>query len=134
MRKTILFLCLIFLANKTFAIDWEKVIQAIAKVESNYNPKAFNKKGNCAGYLQITPILVKQCNIILKEKRYKIKDRFDKDKSIEMFYIIQKYYNPENNIEKAIRLWNGGPRYSIKGTQKYFNKVSKEFNKIINSN
>ena len=44
--------------------DWQPVIDAIIQVESNGNPKA--KSGNSVGAMQITPILVAQCNIILK--------------------------------------------------------------------
>lgn len=79
------------------------------------------------GVLQITPIAVRECNNILKrrgsEKRYTLEDRFDIDKSKEMFYLIQSKYNPTNDIEKAIRLWNGGPNYTQRGTEAYYKKV-----------
>jgi hypothetical protein len=77
--------------------------------------------------LQITPLLVAECNNILRarksKKRYKLKDRLNVAKSIEMFLLIQSFYNPKNNIEKAIRSWNGGIHYSIRRTQQYYNKV-----------
>ena len=85
--------------------------------------------GRYVGVLQISPILVKECNNILKSrgssKRYSLSDRYNEKKSREMFVIIQSQHNPMNNIEKAIRLWNGGIKYSVAKTQKYFNKVSK---------
>lgn len=109
---------------------WDKLMNAIISVESNGNTNA--KKGNSAGILQLTPIAVKQCNKILKEqkskKRYTLADRFNTDKSKEMFILIQEYYNPQHNIERAIRLWNGGPNYSIKKTQKYYQKVMRYYN------
>ena len=102
-------------------------MDAIIQVESEGNPKAFNKNGNCAGAMQITPILVKDCNDILKRqksnKRYTMADRYSVEKSKEMFLIFQKYYNPENNIEKAIRLWNGGIKYTKRATNRYYKKV-----------
>ncbi len=102
-------------------------MDAIIQVESKGNPKAVS--GNSCGAMQITPILVKECNIILKKrkskKRYKLSDRFNVAKSKEMFILIQSYHNPKNSVEKAIRSWNGGPRYSVRGTQKYYNKVMK---------
>lgn len=56
---------------------WEKIMDAIIQVESGGNPNA--KGGNSLGILQITPILVKECNDILKDKglnkRYKLSDR-----------------------------------------------------------
>lgn len=104
-----------------------KVMTAIIQVESQGNPRAYNPNGNCAGILQITPILVKQCNIWLKDakssKRYTLQDRYNKTKSIEMFNMIQDHYNPKHDIETAIRIWNGGPHYSKKATQKYYNRV-----------
>ena len=42
-----------------------------------------------------------------------------------MFLLIQSYHNPANNVEKAIRSWNGGMNYSVRRTQRYFEKVMK---------
>lgn len=105
--------------------DWEPVMNAIIHVESRGNVKAVS--GNSCGAMQITPVLVMECNNILKKrkskKRFSLRDRFDLAKSKEMFVLIQSYFNPQNDIERAIRAWNGGYRYSVKRTQKYFNKV-----------
>ncbi|MGN1263741.1 MAG: lytic transglycosylase domain-containing protein [Prevotella sp.] len=110
-------------SSKTF--NWAPVIDAIIYVESNGNPNAVS--GNSCGAMQITPILVKECNLILarrkSNKRYTLQDRFSVEKSKEMFLLIQSYHNPENNVEKAIRSWNGGMRYSVKRTQRYYDKV-----------
>ena len=115
--------------NKSAAIssgiNWNPVMDAIIQVESEGNPNAVS--GNSVGAMQITPILVKDCNQILKKqeskKRYTMADRYSVAKSKEMFLLIQKYYNPENNIEKAIRLWNGGVKYTKKATNRYYKKV-----------
>ena len=110
---------------KTSGVNWNPVMDAIIQVESEGNPNAVS--GNSVGVMQITPILVKDCNDILKKqkssKRYTMADRYSVEKSKEMFLIIQKYYNPENNIEKAIRLWNGGVNYKTKATNRYYKKV-----------
>ena len=107
--------------------DWEPVMQAIIQVESEGNAKAV--KGNSCGAMQITPILVAECNQILKKrnskKRFTLRDRFSLAKSKEMFELIQSYFNPLNDIERAIRSWNGGNKYSVKRTQRYFEKVMK---------
>jgi hypothetical protein len=112
-------------STNTSGVNWNPVMDAIIQVESEGNPNAVS--GNSVGAMQITPILVKDCNIILKKqksnKRYTMADRYSVAKSKEMFLIIQKYYNPENNIEKAIRLWNGGVKYSKKATNRYYKKV-----------
>ena len=93
----------------------EPLLNAIIYVESKGNPKAYNKNGDCVGLLQITKILVRECNNILQRqgstKRFTYSDRWDKDKSIEMFYVIQEYHNPTYNIDKGIRLWNKRSTY-----------------------
>ena len=112
-------------STKTSGVNWNPVMDAIIQVESEGNPNAVS--GNSVGAMQITPILVKDCNEILKKqkskKRYTMADRYSVAKSKEMFLLIQSHYNPENSIEKAIRSWNGGVRYSVRATNKYFQKV-----------
>lgn len=137
-KKIVCLILLVLTANYNFvaasgstsskaSYNWNRVINAIIEVESEGNAKAVS--GNSCGAMQITPILVKECNIILQKsgskKRYTLQDRFSPAKSREMFLLIQKHTNPENNVEKAIRRWNGGPRYSVRHTQKYYNKVMK---------
>lgn len=105
--------------------DWEPVMEAIIQVESHGDRNA--RRGNSVGVMQITPILVAECNEILKSRkskvRFKLSDRFSVEKSKAMFLLIQSYYNVKNDIEKAIRSWNGGPRYSVKHTQRYYERV-----------
>lgn len=114
-------------AAQTENFDWEPVIKAIVQVESEGNTRAV--KGNSCGAMQITPILVAECNNILKKrkskKRFTLRDRFSLEKSKEMFLLMQSHFNPLNDIEKAIRSWNGGNKYSVKRTQRYFEKVMK---------
>lgn len=113
--------------SSTSEMDWTPVMDAIIQVESKGDPKA--KSGNSVGVMQITPILVAECNNILKrkksKKRYTLADRYNVAKSKEMFLLIQSVYNPLNSIERAIRSWNGGNHYSKKHTQRYFEKVMK---------
>lgn len=107
--------------------DWTPVMEAIIQVESEGDPNA--KSGNSVGVMQITPVLVAECNNILKKrnskKRFKLSDRFSVAKSKEMFLLMQSVYNPLNSIEHAIRAWNGGNHFSKKKTQRYFEKVMK---------
>ena len=110
--------------------DWSPVINAIIAVESEGNATAVDRSGKSCGILQITPILVRECNRILKirksDKRYAMNDRFSVSKSKEMFLLYQSFYNPRNDVEQAIRSWNGGKNYSRKATQRYFEKVMKK--------
>ena len=115
----------IVLQAKPTGFNWNPVMDAIIQVESEGNPKAVS--GNSVGVMQITPILVKDCNDILKrrksKKQYSLADRYSVAKSKEMFLLIQSHYNPANDIEKAIRLWNGGVNYSVRATNNYYKKV-----------
>ena len=144
LKRNLLILVVVLLANPQAALgagggsrnaksnyDWTPVMDAIIEVESNGNRHA--KNGDQVGAMQITPILVADCNDILKQrkstKRFKLSDRLSVDKSKEMFLLIQSRYNPTNSVEKAIRLWNGGVNYSVKGTQRYYEKVLKALRK-----
>lgn len=118
-------------------VDVDKLIESIIHVESKGKNHAVSKDGSCVGPLQIRKIVVDDCNEYLKmkksNKRYSYKDRYNKNKSIEMFLLIQERYKSTNrkksktNLEHMIRLWNGGCYYSIKKTQKYFEKVLKQY-------
>ena len=115
---------------KNGGFDWEPVMNAIIQIESKGNPAAVN--GPYVGVLQISPVLVKECNNILKStgrnKRYSLSDRFNAAKSKEMFIIIQSFHNPLNSVERAIRLWSGGIRYNVAKTQAYLRKVMRHMN------
>ena len=110
---------------KKSGFDWGPVMDAIIQVESEGNPNAVS--GKSVGVMQITPILVEDCNNILQKqkskKRFTLADRYSVEKSKEMFLLIQSYYNPTNSIEKAIRSWNGGVHYSVRATNRYYRKV-----------
>ena len=136
LNKTLKRVLLVALLNcSTFCMaqkqNLNRLITAIATVESELNEKAVS--GDCVGYLQIRPLLIKECNNILKKKnskkRYSLSDRFSKKKSIEMFYLIQEKFNPSHNVERALWVWNAGP-YSKKRPTKYINKVMKAYHKI----
>jgi len=119
------------LCAKSPKFNWNPVMDAIIQVESEGNPNAVS--GNSVGVMQITPILVKDCNDILKKKksnkRFTLADRYSVAKSKEMFLLIQSHYNPTNNVEKAIRLWNGGNNYSVRATNSYYKKVMRNLSK-----
>lgn len=127
-KKILTILCLFFaisLSTMGKNTQWDKVINAIIAVESEGKSNARN--GSCVGAMQISPVCVAQCNQILKESksklRYSLSDRTNVLKSKEMFLLYQSKYNPEGNVEKAIRSWNGGPNYSKQSTERYYRKV-----------
>lgn len=93
------------------------LIDALIIVESQGNDSAVGDTHLGApsiGVLQIRPIMVREVNRILKLKgtkhRYKMSDRWDRDKSIEMFRIWQEFHHDDSNYEEIARSWNGGPK------------------------
>ena len=111
------------------------LINALIHVESRGNDSAIGDRhlvGNEAvGALQIRPIMVREVNRILKlkksDKRFKLSDRFDREKTIEMFLVWKNYHHPEGDFEKIARNWNGGPKgYKKSRTEKYWAKVQQE--------
>lgn len=91
------------------SINWNRLISSIIYVESKNDPNAIGTK-NSIGCLQITPIYIEQVNKVLGKNKYKLKDRFNKRKSIEIFNLYQDHFNPEKDINLAIKLHN--PRAS----------------------
>jgi len=53
--KSIISILSIFAALNAYSADFESFLSAIAKVESNNNPKAFNSKELAVGKYQIRP-------------------------------------------------------------------------------
>ena len=99
--------------------------EAIIQVESVGNDSAYNKSEDAVGCLQIRPIMVREVNRLLKKrknpKRYTLLNRWDRQKSIEMFLVFTKNISKP---EAKARCWNGGPKGMTKSaTIKYWNKV-----------
>lgn len=110
--------------------DLDRLISAMIMVESNNNDGAYNRRENAVGCLQIRPVMLNDCNRILElnglDYRYSLSDRWDREKSIEMFYVIYNHYNPSGSLEQVARVWNGGPSGMKKwSTIKYWNRVKK---------
>jgi hypothetical protein len=147
-RKNVTLICFLMIGIVLVAMKpFEKneavkdvLYSSIAWVESKGNPKAKSKDGS-VGVIQIKPVMVKEVNRICKirglKKQFTLSDRHNPNKSEEMFWIYQKFYNPKMNwdslsvtdIKVMARKWNGGPNGDRKRqTNKYWVKVSKRFN------
>ena len=118
-------------------ITEDELVRALIMVESRGNDSAVGDKhlvGNEAvGALQIRPIMVREVNRILKiqksNKRFTLKDRYDREKTIEMFYIWKNFHHKNDTPEVIARCWNGGGSgYKMKSTINYWNKVEKQLN------
>lgn len=112
----------------------EPLVNALITVESQGNPHAIGDTHLDApsiGLLQIRPIMVREVNRILKLKgadhKYKLSDRKDSTKSVEMFYIWYEFHHKDDDFETIARSWNGGSNGpKLKATEHYWNKVKIE--------
>jgi len=124
--KIVFFTLLSISVSNAPALVADNLVNAIIHVESRGDIHAHNVSEDAVGVLQIRPIMVKEVNRVLGFDKYTLQDRWDKQKSIEMFNVIrQNTPNPTN--EKIARNWNGGPNgYKKNSTLKYWQKVKKQ--------
>lgn len=110
------------------------LIKAISMVESAGKVNVINHKEKAYGHLQIRSCVIEDVNHYFNTN-YKITCALDSLKSIDIFMKYQYIYNREFNLEKASRIWNGGPKgMNKKVTEKYWEKVMNNYNKIIQEN
>ena len=113
----------------------DELIDALIYVESKGNDSAIGDRhlGSqyAVGVLQIRPIMVREVNRILKlrgsDYRFQLKDRYDRDKSIEMFLIWKEFHHNDSDFEVIARSWNGGAN-GVKNpkTYSYWKKVEQQ--------
>ena len=118
----------------TYTLNVEPLIQAMIMVESRGNDSAYHKGEKAAGCLQIRPIMVREVNRILgiqkSELEYTLEDRWSREKSIEMFHIVNNHHNKNSTYEEIARAWNGGPNWFKKSlTKRYWKRVQKQLKK-----
>jgi hypothetical protein len=101
-------------------------------VESSLKPNKKVAKTDAVGFLQIRPIKVKEVNRILNiqnktknKEYYSLKDRYNIEKSIEMFCIEMKHKNPKLNVAKCVRLWYGADN------KDYYTKVLNNYTLLL---
>ena len=104
------------------------VVKAMIQVESCGNDSAYNVSEEAVGCLQIRPIMVREVNRILRKQgdtiRFELEDRWNREKSLEMFHIWREYHHPNSTDEVIARNWNGGPKgYEKESTIRYWKKV-----------
>jgi len=125
--------------NVVDSLDLTPLVNAMIMVESAGNDSAYNHSEKAVGCLQIRPIMLRECNRILalnkSNVRYNLSDRWNRGKSIEIFYIVSNYHHKEGVYEEIARAWNGGPKWSEKsGTERYWNKVQNKLKEDEYSN
>ena len=114
----------------------EILMDAIGEYESGNDTTAKSPITTASGHLQILEILVRDANRINsssshpiiddetgKPKQWTYSDRFSKKEAENMFLTVQRFYNPQLDLEKAIRMWNGGIGYTNAATETYYRNV-----------
>jgi|TARA_B100001778_G_C18334094_1_gene514435 hypothetical protein len=113
-----------------YTLNKDDILSAIMYVESRNDNLAYAPGEDAAGCLQIRKCMVDDVNRILKRRKSEIRftyeDRWNREKSIQMFNIFCTYYKLETAEEMA-RGWNGGPRgMNNPATAEYWQKVEAE--------
>lgn len=115
--------------NKSKQLDL--MFKSIAYVESKNGIFLNDTTHDAIGIIQIRPVMITEVNRIIGYDKYSLDDRWNHDKSFEIFKIYQDYYNPNYHLEKGIRIWNGGPTGHKKtATLIYLKKVLLAFDRI----
>lgn len=109
---------------------WDLFVEAVIWRESRGDSNAIGDNGKAVGVLQIHPIMVREANRILamngKENSYTYDDRYSREKSIEMFKIVQDFHNKSHDFDKALRIWNKNHPSSYK------NDIMNKYNEYLN--
>jgi len=96
----------------SWAGNLEKAWTMVFFVESSngQNPKAFTENhARALGIVQITPVMVRDVNRILRAPVFCLSDRLDRAASREMFRVAQEHYNKGASVETMCRFWLRGP-------------------------
>ena len=125
----LLFLWFLTFASLSFAQEVD--LKIIAKIESAFNPLAYNPKTQAIGLYQITPIVLREYNQFNKTN-YTKKDVFNPviNEKIARWYLfvripqMLKYYKKEVNLRNIIIAYNAGIRAVVKG---YLPKETREY-------
>lgn len=104
--------------------NWNAFISALSFVESGNSPTKVGSN-NDVGMLQITPIMVREANRIVGNNKYKLSDRTNIDKSVELFNVVQAHHNPNKDLNLALKIWNS------KAPLSYHKKVINKYNELI---
>ena len=90
--------------------DWEIFTEAIILKESRGIENAVGDNGKAIGVLQLHKVMVDEANRILVnkkiDKRYTYDDRYSREKSIEIFNVVQNYKNKKKDKFLALEIWN----------------------------
>ena len=109
--------------------NWDHFISAVIWKESRGVEDCIGDNGKAVGVLQIHPVMVREANRILRmngeDKEYSYDDRYSREKSIEIFNIVQDYHNKSHDLYKALEIWNKNHPES------YRQQIMEKYNELI---
>lgn len=108
-----------------FLSEWEVFIMALIEVECERNPTVISDKG-AVGPLQITQTYIDEVNRLYRTS-FILEEAKDLNKALTIFEMMNDYYNPTRDIDKAIKLHNPG-------AGKWYSQRIKERIKLIEFN
>lgn len=103
--------------------------RAIVQQESGNDPNAYRACEDAAGIFQIRPAYLADVNTALGREHYRLADRFDPDKSWEMYMLYMAIHVrnlPRQGPEQFARCHNGGPKgYMRRCTLGYWQDIQR---------
>lgn len=109
--------------NNASSRDLERLLDAIAQIESNNRTKAVGDKGRAIGVYQIHRAYWKDGTRILGVK-WNYRDAFDPDKARRVVRAYLRHYGRGKSLIQMARIHNGGPRgYRKRATLGYGRKI-----------
>jgi hypothetical protein len=112
-----------------------KIVKAIYEVEHPHTIQqaiAANIRESAIGILQLRPVAIQEANRIVGYNKYFLNDRVDSTKSIEIFFVIQTFWNPSFDAQKAAYIWVGGSNYQ-NATKEQWKKLNVYWSKVLNN-
>lgn len=98
----------IFVPSDSLQYRWELMYIAIAIEETKMDNDAVNPYTKAAGIIQILPLerngYLREANAIVGYDKYTNECRYNFGTAREIFELVQTKYNPEQDIEKAVRI------------------------------
>lgn len=87
----------------------ERLLDALERVESGRNTQAIGDGGDSIGILQISTIMVRDVNRILRGTAYHNRDRLDREKSRAMARVYFGHYCRGMTWQQKAACWVAGP-------------------------
>lgn len=106
----------------------DKVLLSFMWYESRYNTAAEQTVTKARGVLQILPVMIAEANRLRQrqgsDRRYTWEDAWCVDSSVEIWYLVQQYHNPDYDLALACQVWFGrGVQYDGKTWREYHRDV-----------